>query len=46
MEEKYLIDTNILIYYLDDKITEKIRERIEKFLDGATIFYVNERRPV
>ena len=32
MDEKFLIDTNIIIYYLDDKIPENEIERLENIL--------------
>jgi len=35
MEEKYLIDTNILIYYLDNKIPEKQDERVSLIIEKS-----------
>lgn len=35
MEEKYLIDTNILIYYLDDKIPESYIEVIREIFQNS-----------
>ncbi|MEI8204002.1 MAG: type II toxin-antitoxin system VapC family toxin [Bacteroidota bacterium] len=35
MEEKYLIDTNILIYYLDNKIPESQDEKISNIIENS-----------
>jgi len=38
MDEKYIIDTNILIYYLDGSIPKKQLKKVEKiFLDSFNI---------
>jgi predicted nucleic acid-binding protein len=74
MEERFLIDTNILIYYLDNKIpetedekisriiensfnistitkieilgwnkiTEQIKNKVEIFVSGANVIYIDE----
>jgi hypothetical protein len=35
MEKKYLIDTNILIYYLDNKIPESQDEKISTIIENS-----------
>ena len=37
MEEKFLIDTNIIIYYLDGKIPEREKEKVSKIFEHSFI---------
>mgnify|MGYP001614575085 CR=1 FL=1 len=37
MEEKFLIDTNIIIYYLDDKIPENKKEKVRRIFETSFI---------
>ena len=37
MEKKYLIDTNIIIYYLDDRIPEDQKEKVRKIFETSFI---------
>lgn len=39
MDEKFLIDTNIIIYYLDDRIPEKEIEKLENIFSSS--FYIS-----
>ncbi|OGI01935.1 MAG: nucleotide-binding protein [Candidatus Melainabacteria bacterium GWF2_37_15] len=40
MEEKYLVDTNILIYYLDDKIPENAINIIKEIFKNSLIISI------